>query len=109
MTPDKQHDQLDQPEGRLAALSATRSRVFVRNFAAEDLLELIMVMAVLAVLAIRFLLGLTGHPQLGGAGLHIEHLRRAGLLMMLAIVLMLYYLGQRGMRLAAIVGGLGSG
>jgi hypothetical protein len=95
--------------GRLAALSATRSRVFVRNFAAEELLELFMVMAVLAVLAIRFLLSLSGYPQLGGAGLHIAHLLWGGLLMMVAIVLMLLYLGQRVMRLAAIVGGLGFG
>ncbi|MDQ6743866.1 MAG: hypothetical protein M3Z97_13300 [Candidatus Dormibacteraeota bacterium] len=83
--------------------------MFVRNFAAEELLELFMVMAVLAVLAIRFLLSLSGYPQLGGAGLHIAHLLWGGLLMMVAIVLMLLYLGQRVMRLAAIVGGLGFG
>jgi hypothetical protein len=83
--------------------------VFVRNFAAEELLELFMVMAVFAVLMIRFLLELSGYPQLGGAGLHIAHLLWGGLLMMLAIVLLLVYLGQRLMRLAAVVGGLGFG
>jgi hypothetical protein len=96
-------------EGRFAALSATRSRVFVRNFAAEELLELFTVMAVSAVLLIRFLLGLSGYPQLGGAGLHIAHLLWGGLLMVLGMFLLLVYLGQRVMRLAAIIGGLGFG
>jgi hypothetical protein len=95
--------------GRFAALSATRSRVFVRNFAAEELLELFVVMAVSAVLLIRFLLGLSGYPQLGGAGLHIAHLLWGGVLMVVALFLLLVYLGQRVMRLAAIVGGLGFG
>ncbi|MBJ7598068.1 MAG: hypothetical protein DLM67_15380 [Candidatus Nephthysia bennettiae] len=95
--------------GRFAALSATRSRVFVRNFAAEELLELFLVMGVSAVLLIRFLLGLSGYPQLGGAGLHIAHLLWGGMLMVGALFLLLVYLGQRVMRLAAIIGGLGFG
>lgn len=98
-----------EPEGTLAVLSATRSRVFVRNFAAEELLELFMVMAVLAVLLIRFGLHISGYPKLGGAGLHIAHLLWGGLLMLVAIVLLFVYLGQRVMRLAAVIGGLGFG
>src|SRR5256885_8668243 len=95
--------------GRLALLRATRSRVFIRNFAAADLLELFMVAAVSAVLLIRFGLGLTGYPQLGGAGLHVAHMLWGGLLMVLALFLLLVYLGQRVVRLAAVCAGLGFG
>ncbi|HEY4864015.1 MAG TPA: hypothetical protein VIK45_00750 [Candidatus Dormibacteraeota bacterium] len=95
--------------GRLALLRATRSRVFIRNFAAADLLELFMVAAVSAVLLIRFGLGLTGYPQLGGAGLHVAHMLWGGLLMVVALFLLLVYLGQRVVRLAAVCAGLGFG
>src|ERR1700730_18823018 len=116
-TPEQQGEEAAEAEvraearerGRLALLRATRSRVFIRNFAAADLLELFMVAAVSAVLLIRFGLGLTGYPQLGGAGLHVAHLLWGGVLMVVALFLLLVYLGQRVMRLAAIVGGLGFG
>src|SRR5438128_3434136 len=106
---DERLDQAEAPEGRLAALSATRSRIFVRNFAAEEMLELFVVMAIFAVLVIRFLLGISGYPKLGGAGLHIAHLLWGGLLMLLSLLILLVYLGRRVMRLAAVVGGLGFG
>jgi hypothetical protein len=83
--------------------------VFVRNLAAEELLELFMVMAVAAVIVIRFLLEISGYPKLGGAGLHIAHLLWGGLLMLLALLLLLAYLGHRIQRLAAVLGGLGFG
>src|ERR1700730_7121862 len=95
--------------GRLALLRATRSRVFIRNFAAADLLELFMVAAVSAVLLIRFGLGLTGYPQLGGAGLHVAHMLWGGLLMVVALVLLLVYLGQRTVRLGGGWGRRGCG
>jgi hypothetical protein len=98
-----------ETEARLAALGLARSRLFVRNLAAEEMLELFMVTAVLAVLVIRFLLGLSGYPQLGGSGLHIAHMLWGGVLMLAALFLMLVYLGMRVLRLAAIVGGLGFG
>jgi hypothetical protein len=98
-----------ETEARLAALGLARSRLFVRNLAAEEMLELFMVTAVLAVLVIRFLLGLSGYPQLGGSGLHIAHMLWGGVLMLVALFLMLVYLGMRVLRLAAIVGGLGFG
>jgi hypothetical protein len=103
------HPAPDEPDTPLEALDLARSRVFVRNFAAEEMLELFMVSAVLAVLVIRFMLQLSGYPQLGGSGLHIAHMLWGGVLMLVALFLVLVYLGQRVMRLAAVVGGLGFG
>jgi hypothetical protein len=93
----------------LISFGDIRSRVFVRNFSGGELLEIFMVFAVSAVLGIRFALDLSGYPQLGGAGLHIAHLLWGGLLMMIALVLLMVYLGQRIMHIAAVVGGLGFG
>jgi hypothetical protein len=116
-TPEQHGEEAGEPDaraearerGRLALLRATRSRVFIRNFAAGDLLELFMVAAVSAVLLIRFGLGVTGYPQLGGAGLHVAHMLWGGLLMLVALFLLLVYLGQRVVRLAAVCAGLGFG
>jgi hypothetical protein len=93
----------------LVSFGDIRSRVFVRNFSGGELFEIFMVFAVSAVLGIRFALDLSGYPQLGGAGLHIAHLLWGGLLMVVALFLFMVYLGQRIMRLAAVVGGLGFG
>lgn len=81
----------------------------VRNLAAGELLERFCVSGVVAVVGIRTVLGLTGYPRLGGAGLHIAHMLWGGLLMTLALVTLFTYLGQRAARLAAILAGLGFG
>ena len=96
-------------EGRLEVLNVARSRIFVRNLAAGELLELFLIAAVSAVVLIRFALSLTGYPRLGGGGLHIAHMLWGGLLMLLALILLLVYLGQRILRLAAAVAGAGFG
>jgi len=81
----------------------------VRNAQGGQLFEAFLVSAVAAVLAIRFLLQLTGFPQLGGAGLHIAHMLWGGLLMLVALVILLAFLSAPLTRLAAIVGGFGFG
>jgi hypothetical protein len=82
---------------------------FIRNLLAGQLLETVLVSAVAAVLAVRFFLGLTGYPRLGGGGLHIAHMLWGGALMVAAVLMLLAYLGHRIRRLAAVLGGLGFG
>jgi len=82
---------------------------FIRNIGAGQLLETFLVSAVAAVLAVRFFLGLTGYPRLGGGGLHIAHMLWGGALMVAAVLMLLAYLGHRIRRLAAVLGGLGFG
>lgn len=81
----------------------------VRNAQAGSLLEAFLVSAAAAVLGIRFFLGLTGYPQLGGAGLHIAHMLWGGLLMLVSVVILLGFLSAPLTRLAAVIGGLGFG
>ena len=78
-----------------------RRPFFIRNLDAGQLLETYLVSAVAAVLAVRFFLGATGYPRLGGAGLHIAHMLWGGALMLAAVLLLLSYLGQRVRRAAA--------
>ena len=54
-----------------------------------------LVAGVASILAIRVYLILTGYPQLGGGGLHIAHMLWGGLLMLVALILMLAFLGRR--------------
>jgi hypothetical protein len=53
-------------------------RTFLRDFEAGRLLDLVLVMAVLSVLLIRFWLHFTGFPQIGGDTLHIAHMLWGG-------------------------------
>lgn len=79
----------------------------VRNVDAGALLESLMVYAIAAILVIRVILGATGYPQIGGGGLHIAHMLWGGLLMLVAIVVLVAFLGKSVVRVAAIIGGLG--
>jgi hypothetical protein len=81
----------------------------VRNMALGQFLETFLVAAVAAILAIRAFLSATGYPRLGGGGLHIAHMLWGGLLMLLALVLLLTFLGRRIQALAALIGGVGFG
>jgi hypothetical protein len=82
---------------------------FVRNLDAGPLLETFLVSAVAAVLTVRFFLGATGYPQLGGRGLHIAHMLWGGALMLAAVLVLLGYLGHRVRRAAAVLAGIGFG
>lgn len=72
-------------------------------------MEIFLVSAVFAVLAIRFFLRITGYPQIGNSELHIAHMLWGGLLMLVSIVILLFFLTKRAMYLASLVGGLGFG
>lgn len=80
-----------------------------RNAEARDHLELFLVAAVSSMLLLRFLLHLSGYPQVGGGSLHIAHMLYGGLLMMASIAINLSFLGIRAQRLSALVGGVGFG
>src|SRR5438552_17719340 len=79
---------------------------FIRNLDAGKLLETFLVSAVAAFLGVRFFLGVTGYPRLGGGGLHIAHMLWGGTLMVAAVFLLLRYLGQRIRRAVAVIGGI---
>src|SRR5205823_12634412 len=79
---------------------------FIRNLGAGRLLVTFLVSAVAAFLGVRFYLGVTGYPRLGGGGLHIALMLWGGTLMVAGVLLLLGYLGQRIRRAAAVIGGL---
>ena len=74
-----------------------------RNVDAGDYLEAFLVAAVGTVLGIRVFLEVTGYPQIGGGGLHVAHLLWGGLLMLVALVLLLGFVGKRAEWAAAVV------
>lgn len=84
-------------------------RKLARNVYAGSLLEVFMVTAVTAVLAIRFFLEITGYPQVGGGGLHIAHVLVGGFFMLISIMILLTFLGNYSKSLAALLGGFGFG
>jgi hypothetical protein len=71
--------------------------------------ETLLITGIATILVIRTQLWLTNYPQLGGRGLHIAHLLWGGLFMLVAIGLLLTFLGRPVRRTAAIVGGVGFG
>jgi len=75
----------------------------------SSLQDTVLVCAVVTVLVIRLQLWITNYPQLGGGKLHIAHLLWGGLLMLIAIGLLLSYMGPKVRRTAAVLGGIGFG
>ncbi|MGE0066358.1 MAG: hypothetical protein AB7T48_03300 [Solirubrobacterales bacterium] len=67
------------------------------------------VAAITTELCIRTQLYLTHYPQLGGHGLHIAHLLWGGLFMLVALAILLSFLGRRPRQVAALVAGVGFG
>ena len=82
---------------------------FPRDLGAARYLDLFIVGGVSAVLAIRFILRITGYPSLGGARFHIAHMLWGGLLIAAALLASLSFLGNRTRLWAALVGGIGFG
>lgn len=68
-----------------------------------------LIMAVATIVVIRVQLWATHYPKLGGGNLHIAHLLYGGFLMMIAIILMLSFLGRGSRRIGAVLGGIGFG
>ena len=80
-----------------------------RDLHAGRYVDLFLVAAISAVLGIRFYLHLAGYPTVGGEALHIAHVLWGGLLMLVAILLAISFLGRRSRAWAALLGGLGFG
>ena len=82
---------------------------FVRVLKLSRLLETFFIASVTSILVIRAFLAATGYPQLGGHGLHIAHMLWGGLLMLIALVLLLAFIGRHLQSRAALLGGIGFG
>ncbi|MFL5663331.1 MAG: hypothetical protein ACJ8BW_18605 [Ktedonobacteraceae bacterium] len=82
---------------------------FVRVLKLSRLLETFFIASVTSILVIRTFLASTGYPQLGGHGLHIAHMLWGGLLMLIALVLLLAFIGRHMQSRAALLGGIGFG
>jgi len=96
--------------GRLRLPAAAHlSQRAPRNVDFGALQETFLVAAVTTILVIRTQLWLTNYPQLGGHGLHIAHLLYGGMFMVIAIGILLTFVGRAPRRPAAIVGGIGFG
>lgn len=68
-----------------------------------------LVAAVATVLVTRFLLAVTGYPQLGGDGLHIAHVLWGGLLLALGVMMLLSFVGPVVRLVGSFVAGVGFG
>lgn len=80
-----------------------------RNIASLGLIDVFLVSAAVSMLVIRVYLHLTGYPQIGGAHLHIAHMLWGGMLMLIALMIGMFYIGPGVTRIVAIVGGAGFG
>jgi hypothetical protein len=81
----------------------------VRNVEIGDLQDTFLVSAVVMILVIRLQLWATNYPQLGGGKFHIAHLLWGGLFMLIALGILLSFLGASLRVPAAVVGGVGFG
>src|SRR5882757_3964535 len=81
--------------------------VLVRDRQAWQHLEAFVICAVVTVLITRSFLSATGYPKIGSGGLHIAHMLWGGLLLLIAQLLTLSYLGPVTKPLAAVLGGVG--
>jgi hypothetical protein len=68
-----------------------------------------LVSAAVMILLIRLQLWATNYPQLGGGRLHIAHLLYGGVFMLIAIGILVSFVGRSARLPAAILGGLGFG
>jgi hypothetical protein len=80
-----------------------------RNNTAAVQLDIFLLAAVTSLLLLRFFLHLAGYPQVGGGTLHIAHMLWGGLLMLAALTLAMSFIGNRVLRLTALLGGAGFG
>jgi hypothetical protein len=82
---------------------------FIRDMRAGALLQSFFVSAIASLLLLRLILKLTHYPHLGGERLHIAHVLWGGILMAVAIVSLLSFVGRGVERFASVIGGIGFG
>lgn len=99
------HRVVDEP----APVASHHSRLPVRDAEGADRFEIFVVSAVTSIALTRLYLQLAGWPQLGGGTLHLAHLLWGGLLMLIALLLCLLFLGRHARNSAAFLGGVGFG
>jgi hypothetical protein len=68
-----------------------------------------LVVTVATVLVTRFLLAITGYPQIGGGGLHVAHVLWGGLLLALGVMMLLSFVGPVVRPAGSFVAGVGFG
>ncbi|HEX6132608.1 MAG TPA: hypothetical protein VFZ24_01420 [Longimicrobiales bacterium] len=81
----------------------------MRNLDAPEYFESFLIAAIATILGIRVFLHVTGYPAIGGESLHIAHMLWGGVLMLVALVLLLGWLGSPARSAAAVIGGVGWG
>jgi hypothetical protein len=81
----------------------------VRNVEFSRLFDAFFITAISTVLITRFILEITGYPQLGGSALHISHLLPGSLLMLVAILLLLSGVNRAVRDFSALIAGIGFG
>lgn len=81
----------------------------MRNVDADEFFENFLISAVAAILLIRVFLHVAGYPTVGGESLHIAHMLWGGLGMLVALLLLLGFLGKPAKSAAAVIGGAGWG
>jgi hypothetical protein len=86
-----------------------RPLIGVRRDHGPRYLLLMIVAFAVTVIATRVYLDVTGYPKVGGGGLHVAHMLWGGLLLVLAMLLVLLFVGRRALTLAAIAAGVGVG
>ncbi len=79
-----------------------------RDRGARYLFVMIVAFAV-TVVATRVYLDWSGYPKVGGGGLHVAHMLWGGLLLVLAALMALLFVGRRALLLSALVAGVGVG
>ncbi|AEG44266.1 hypothetical protein [Isoptericola variabilis] len=89
--------------GRVLRLGVARDTAAVRH------ITTFLVVTVATVLVTRAYLAATGYPQIGGGDLHVAHVLWGGLLMAVAFVLLLSYVGPPVRWVGAVLGGVGFG
>ncbi len=80
-----------------------------RELRATTYLIAFVVATVATVLVTRGVLAASGFPQVGGSGLHVAHVLWGGLLMALALVLVMSFVGPVIRPVVAVLGGIGFG
>ncbi|HYO42843.1 MAG TPA: hypothetical protein VES19_06550, partial [Candidatus Limnocylindrales bacterium] len=72
---------------------------------AERYLFVVIAGFAISVAVTRWFLAVTGYPKVGGGGLHVAHMLWGGLLLVVAAILPLLFVGRRVLLVSALAGG----